>query len=258
MSQTPDTALDDADRRILAFARTEFGPISERHFQNPEARAAVRRRMAAGADLTDGVLAELHGHLGGNRRIADEFAAYFLFDLMKMGKTSMASTSKLRRFLDTGDLVLSVFGDIWVDIAQLRFESRQQFKSLFAQRMNWKAADQARRLDTGRRQEDRRVPEQPEDLDLRDLDSASAPLSNSIQKEERERLILILLRLNDRDRQLLSCRLRGESVQQIAEKMDLSYDTARKAVSRAIDHARDLAAQSMRRKDDPGTSSPIH
>ncbi|MCB9898672.1 MAG: sigma-70 family RNA polymerase sigma factor [Planctomycetes bacterium] len=253
MSKKPDTSTDDLDKEILALARSQLGPVCERFFQDEKARAEVRRRVGQDADLVDSVLAEVHAHLGKNRRMADEFAAHFLFDLMKMGKTSMASTSKLRRFLDTGDLVLSVFGDLWGDIAQFKFESRLQFKSLFAQRMNWKAADQARRLDTGRRQEDKRVPQQPEELELRDRDPRSAPLPQSIQKEERERLILILLRLNDRDRKLLSCRLRGESVHDIAERLGMTYDTARKAVARAIEHARELAEQATRRRDDTGT-----
>ena len=100
-------------------------------------RAAVADLMQRGADLEDAVLTQIHGAMSGNPRMADEFAAYFMLDLMKMGRQSMSSSSRLRRFLDTGDLVVSVFGDLWSDLATLRFESRHQFKTLFSQRMRW-------------------------------------------------------------------------------------------------------------------------
>jgi hypothetical protein len=149
---------------ILEYARRELGPASERFLEQSQVQAEVGKRVGGGQDLEDAVLAVVHGVIAENRRVADEFAAHFLYDLMNMGKISMATTSHLRRFLDTGDLVMSVFGDLWGDLASLKFESRNQFKTLFTQRMNWKAADNARRLRTGSRREDRRGMGQPEDL----------------------------------------------------------------------------------------------
>jgi RNA polymerase sigma factor (sigma-70 family) len=198
--------------------------------------------MAAGQPLEDAVLAQIHSRIGDDRRLADEFAAYFLFDLMKMGKLSMTSTSRLRRFLDTGDLVLSVFGDLWEGVDSLKFESRGQFMSLFAKRLDWKAADQARRMDTGTRREDRRVDADTREFDLHAAETGTAPVPGAIRREERERLILILLRLKERERRLLTMHLKGLSIEAIAEAMELNYDAARKALSRAIAQARQLAA----------------
>ena len=124
-----------------------------------------------------------------------------------------------------------------------------QFKKLFSQRMSWKAADEARRMTSQRRREDRRVPQQPHELELHDGSADNAPLPIMIKREEKERLILMLLRLkSDRDRRLLTLHLKGESVAAIAREMNLTYDAARKALSRAIEQARKLVAVSEQRR----------
>jgi RNA polymerase sigma factor (sigma-70 family) len=226
---------------ILAFAAAKLGPASERLLREPEALADAAAQLRAGRDVSDVVLAKVHASMSGRRQLADEFAGYFLFDLMRMGKLSMASSSKLRRFLDTGDLVLSVFGDLWGDVASLQFQSTDQFRSLFAKRMNWKASDQARRLRSGRRREDQRVAEQPEEMDLSAPEHEGAPLPQLIRSEERERLILILLRLNERERRLLTLKLKDLPLEEIARDVQLSPESARRALDRALAHARQLA-----------------
>jgi RNA polymerase sigma factor (sigma-70 family) len=230
------------DERILDFARTELGPASERALRPAAASRAVCERIAAGQPLEDAVLGRIHACMGEDRRLADEFAAYFLFDLMKMGKLSMSSTSRLRRFLDSGDLVLSVFGDLWEGVESLKFESRAQFKSLFARRLGWKAAEQARRVGPRPRHDDRLTSHRGGSEGLAADETATAPVPGAIRREERERLILILLRLKERERRLLTMHLKGMSIEAIAEAMELQYDTARKALSRAIAQARQLAA----------------
>ena len=165
----------------------------------------------------------------------------------------MSHSSRLRRFLDTGDLVLSVFGDLWGDLGGLRFESRHQFTALFAQRMGWKAADQARRMTAQRRSEDRRVAAAPEDLELPAEGGDAQPLHLAIQSEEKQRLILILLRLKERDRELLTLHLKDLSLEAIAERTGLKYDAARQALGRAIRRARELAAASDTRRPAPST-----
>jgi len=233
---------DHLDETILEFVRSELGPASERYLRSPGVLQSVRARIAGGQELGDAVLAELHACLATDRRVANEFAAHFLDELMRTGSISMTYSSRLRRFLDTGDLVLSVFGDMWGDLSSLRFESAGQFRGLLAQRVQWKAADKARRLQSARRREDRRVPQSPEDLDLPASDAPTGSVPGSIQSEDRARLILILLRLKERERQLLTLHLKGESVDSIARSMDFpSNDAARKALSRAIEQARRLA-----------------
>jgi RNA polymerase sigma factor (sigma-70 family) len=225
---------DPAEREIVEFAQARLGRASLHHVSSPEVMASIVARRRPGISLEDAVLAEIHAGLPGHRALADEFAAYLLYDLMKMGSNSMTASSSLRRFLDTGDLVLSVFGDLWHDIPAVRFESCAQYKTLFAQRLNWKAASSARRFTRDRRSEQHRVPESPDELDVAG-DDGGAPLAAAIREEERARLILILLRLNDRDRQILTLHLKGLSRDEIAQRLGLQYDAARKALGRATE-----------------------
>ena len=239
----PEGALPDSAAAAADFAE-RLGPASRRQVALPASQAAIAARVAAGRNIEDAVLAELHAHLSDNRQLADEFAAFFLYDLMKLGQLSMTTSSRLRRFLDTGDLVLSVFGDVWGDVAGLRFDTRQQFNALFAKRLDWKAADQARRLGTQRRADDRRVDTPADELELAHAPSESAPLSNAIREEEREQLILLLLRLKERDRRLLTAHLKGRSPVEIAAELGIEVASARRALERAIAQARALAARS--------------
>jgi len=231
------------EREIVKFTQARLGRAALHHVSRPDVMAAIVARRRPGISLEDAVLAEIHAGLPGQRALADEFAAYFLYDLMKMGSNSMAASSSLRRFLDTGDLVLSVFGDLWHDVPAVRFDSCAQFQTLFAQRLNWKAASSARRLSRDRRGEQHRMPEPADELDVESGDDAGTPLAAAIREEERARLILLLLRLNDRDRQILTLHLKGLSRDEIAQRLGLQYDAARKALSRAIEAARRLASE---------------
>ncbi len=238
---TPPDA-ESPERRVLEFAHTQLGPASERLLRQPELLDAVVGEVRGGRLLADATLGCVYRHLQGQRQLADEFAGYFLFDLMRIGKTSMSNSAQLRRFLDTGDLVLSVFGDLWTDFSDLEFQSSVQFKSLFAKRINWKAIDQSRKFNGMTRREDRRLAQQPDELDLPAVDGAGSPLPQAIRAEERDLFILILLRLEPRDRQLLTLRLRGLPLEDVAQSLGLSVDAARKATDRAIFKARQLAS----------------
>jgi RNA polymerase sigma factor (sigma-70 family) len=233
-----------SDEQILEFALSQLGPRSERHLRS-DGLPDVRQRLAQGAELPDAVLGHIHSRLKLDPRLADEFAAHFVLDLMLMGRISMASSSRLRRFLDSGDLVLSVFGDVWAEFEDVRFESRSQYKRFFAQRLQWKAADQARRMTASTRREDLRVAEQPEELEHRAA-PAPDPLRDAIRSEDRQRLILLLLRLKDRERRLLTQHLKGETLEAIAAAEGLSTDATRKALARAIEQAREYAARQSR------------
>ncbi len=244
VNEEPAFESGDVDSRMVEFARVELGPASEKRLADPAVRAAVRERLKRGLSLADAVVGEMHACLNSDRRVADEFVAYFLIDLMRVGRLSMSASNRLRRFLDTGDLVMSVFGDLWTDLGDLRFESRNQFTALFAKRMGWKAVDQVRRLQSKRRAEDMRLHQDPEELDVGTTDAGTAPLPEAIRKEEREQLILILLRLKDRDRAILTLHLQNRSIDAIATELGLSYDAARQALNRAIERARLIAARS--------------
>ena len=67
-----------------------------------------------------------------------------------------------------------------------------------------------------------------------------SPLSAMITREERDQLILRLLRLPERDRDLITMHLRGEPIEVIARELELSRDAAYKALQRAVRRARRL------------------
>jgi len=249
-SVSPSEAGSPA-HQALQFAM-QLGPASDRLLRKPGLLDGVVAEIQAGRSLEDAVLGCVHRHLSGHRQLADEFAGYFLLELLRLGSASMSTTSKLRRFLDTGDLVLSVFGDLGGDFSDLHFDTAAQFKALFAQRMNWKAADQARKLNSGRRREDQRVADRPEELDPPAQDTSASPQTQAIRAEEQDRLILMLLRLEPRDRELLTLRLKGLPIDEIARTMGLGVDAARKAIDRAIARARRLATARPTGQDPAG------
>ncbi len=219
---------------VATWVERQLGPVSLARFQDPAIRPALDRRLAE-MSLEDAVLATAHELARTDREVADEFLGHFLVAMTRLG--SLSISAGLQRFLDTGDLVDSVAGDIWRDLAQIEFPGRRQFLAYLARRMRWKASDHARRLHSGRRREDRRQPVEEEQLAA---PSQPGPSTMVGQQEERERLVLAILRLPARDRELLTRHLRGESFAEIAAAMGLTHEAARKAIQRAMAKARDL------------------
>jgi RNA polymerase sigma factor (sigma-70 family) len=218
------------------FAAERLGPESERLMTSPAAHGGAQRRRQAGAELADAVLASVHEHARADRALADEFLAYFLADLMQIG--SMSLGKELRRFLDTGDLVQSVLGGLWPRLAETRFESRARFVALLAKRLSWRAADKGRELRHARRREDLRVEAALEEMEARRA---------SEDEEQRDRLVLLLVKLPRRDRELLAARLRGEETHEIARRMGLEPGTAGKAIRKAQQRLREIASKSVDR-----------
>lgn len=200
--------------------------------------------MAEGRELADAVLKVVHGLIRCNPDVANEFLGHFLIDLSKLGKFSMSSSSRLRRFLDTGDLVHSVIGDLWNEIPALEFESRAQFLQLFSQRIRWKATDNARKLGSKSRREELRVFVEPEDLQR--VDETSDVSDDMIRAEEHDLFVLTMLKLKKRDQKLLAMRLNGYEISEIAQAFSMEYDSARKALSRAVSQVRGLIADQER------------
>lgn len=250
MSQDPPSP-DCLVAEVLDFARDKLGPASERLMARPASQALVLSRRRAGDRLEDAVLRIVHRYAREDRAVANEFVAFFLGDLLKLGRP-MISTG-LRRFLDTGDLIQSVLGDLWGGLSTVRFETRAGYLSLLVQRLGWKASDKVRGLRRERRREDLRVSRPPEDLEIQAC--ADSPLSAAARDEERGRLVRAMLRLSERDRLLLRHHFRGDSLGEIAAAVNLSSQSARKALYRAIRRARELLQPSETRAS---TSGPEH
>ncbi len=241
LAVSPRKIMTDETRsrvaEILEFARSSLGPRSMALLSDPTAQALVFSRLRGGAELADAVLAEVHARTRDDRELANEFLGYFLLNAYRSGRRLV--TPFMQRFVDTGDLVQSTFGDLWDELASFEFETRAQFISLLALRLRWKAQDHARRLLTARRGEDHRVEVEPEDFDR--AAAQPSPASEAMASEERERLALALMRLPERDRLLVRLYLRGEELPEIMKQTELNSEAARKALQRALLRARDAA-----------------
>ena len=254
-SSQPDAAPPIETAAIVALAREQLGEASCRLLEQPAALEALRRDIAAGRGPLDALLAVVHGRLGQERALDDEFTAFFLSRLERAGSELLPRRSRLRRLVDTSDLVDSVFRDLAPDLAGLEFRTRQQFLALLVQRVGWKAKDKSRGLHTEKRREDLRVAMPPENQLSRTLDPEQQPLGESIRNEEIAQLFEILQRLPERDRQLLVLHLQEKSLQAIAAEMGMSYSAAAKARTRAIKKAQQFIPDAECHRAHPGENT---
>lgn len=221
------------------FAAQRLGPRSCAVLDDPARMALVLGRVRRSSlAIEDAVLAELHACLEVDPALTDEFVAYFLADLDRLGHGRLAPG--LKRFLDTGDLVQSVLGDLWPELAKLRFESRDSFLALLAARLRWKASDSARAAKAGKRREDQRAEVAAEEFAET---PTPGPATELVRAEEWQSLALSLARLPDRDRALVRGHLRGTSWQELAAEHGMQAESARKAVQRALARLRGQVAE---------------
>lgn len=213
------------------FALEELGPASVELLQQGKTTERLLARVEHGFRIPDAVLAEVHRASRVDRHLANEFVSYFLQDMLRVG--SGALRAGLRRYLDTGDLVQSVFGDLWDDLADMKFESRARFISLLGRRLQWKAVDHARR--SGNHGEALGSEDQA------GIPSAECGPATQLElSEEDELLALVLHRLGERDQRLLRLRLKGRTTEEIAGAENMEVATARKALARALERAQGL------------------
>ncbi|MCC7015569.1 MAG: sigma-70 family RNA polymerase sigma factor [Planctomycetes bacterium] len=220
----------------LRFAREALGPASERVVASPDALALVLSRVRDGAALDDAVLWLVHREGRADPRVADEFIAHFLCDLLSVARPAISPG--LRRFLDSGDLVQSVLGDLWSDLATVKFDSRASFLAYLARRLRWKASDHHRTLNRDRRREDLRVPEDASELPLAAADPSPASLAGA--SDEAEQLTLRIMRLPERDQLIVRLHMRGAGIGGIVQATQLNTETARKALQRALQRLREM------------------
>lgn len=221
---------------VFQFAESYLGHASLEFLKKHAEDGEIEGWMKDGVNPEDACLRKLHGKISTHPEIAEEFFAYFFEHLLRLRVVDLYPG--LRRFLDTGDLVQSVLGDIWPDLGKLNFESRSEFLSLLRQRMKWKAGDKKRFFHAQRRREDLRVSATTEEMGVAGI--APSALTQQINKEEHNQMLLALFRLPQRDRTLVKLHMRGASGEEMAEKMGLSLVAARKALERALKRVRSL------------------
>ncbi|KAA3609057.1 MAG: sigma-70 family RNA polymerase sigma factor [Planctomycetota bacterium] len=242
MSEPPDLSdeLTIEMGKILDFARCQLGSASEKALREPAVQAMVLYRLRRGAKLEDAVLAGMHKVALQNNEVADEFLSYFLVDLYRQAQRSLRPW--LKRYLDTGDLVHSVLGDMWPDWNEVQFESEGRFRHYLANRLQWKASDKSRRLRASMRREDRRQSGPPEDYQTA---AGHSPPSLIVNQEELEQMALILARLRPKEQALLRRQMKGESLQSISEALNMSPEATRKALQRGVLRAQKMAKETF-------------
>lgn len=237
----PDDELESAGRTAaIRFARESLGPRSLALLADRAALDAARGRARAGAQVEDAVVGALFERAARDRELASELLRYLLFGCGDISARVPRLPAELVGVLDPDDLLQSVLGDLWPRLAELRFETRGQFLALLAQRLRWKAADHEKRGQRLRRRADLRIERPPEELGLRA--PGASPLTVLALREEAGRLALALGRLPERDGTLLRLHLRGMDVEVLARECGLTRDAARKALQRAKQRVRALAA----------------
>lgn len=241
-------------RRIAEFA-SGLGPASSARAATESLRSRMLALVFEGRAVDDAVLKVLHGLVRTDPAVGNEFLDHFIPDLTRMGTFSMAATSRVRRLNDSADLVCSVVADLWPQIPAVEFESRGQFVTLLSQRLRWKAADKARKFGTRSRREDLRVYGEIEDYDRQD---GNLSISEQVSRqEELDRIMVQLMLLKPRAREIIVRRAKGESIHEIAKAMGLEYDAARKALARAQEKLRELLGPDPDpHRTDPDTPPP--
>jgi RNA polymerase sigma factor (sigma-70 family) len=236
-TMTP-TPSPDPLQGLNAFAAKLLGPTSVALLEDPATLALLQARLRAGVVAEDALLGLVHQRARDDRALAEEFLQFFFEDLQRLGHGRMAVG--LRRFVETGDLVQSVVGDLWPRLFDLEFRGRDAFLALLAARVRGKAADRARAMKSGRRREDRRVGGGDEaGVDWEGSTDSPGPMTELVAREEYEAMALALNRLPERERRLLRAHLAGQDWASIAAAEGLQPESARKAVQRAVRRARE-------------------
>ena len=217
------------------YVAQELGPGCMNYFHKPQVVADYQKLRNTGAAVEDAALHLVHRESSNDPIIADEFFAHFLASMMKVGTLSMRNG--MRRYLDSGDLVNSVAGSLWKDLASTEFTTRKEYLGFLGRRLGWKASDRAQGLNAAKRRQDLQLDVDFQAVGFANEDQAG-PATVAGNQEDIERLIAILPRLNPRDQGLIRRTLRGEEVSQIAEALKMNPDSTRKALARAIEKAK--------------------
>lgn len=225
---TSPSPSPDPERSAIRFADVSLGPLSGAWVRG-KGRDQLRADLEEGLSPEDAVLRSVHGQLGNQPGLQEEFISYFLGRLLQVRMVDLYPG--LRRFLDTGDLVQSVLGDLWPQLRDLEYRDQSSFLALLVRRLRWKAGARRRDLHARKRQEGRRDSSVP----LENLPGKpSSPLDLEIDREEIERAAVALFRLPKEDQVAVRLHLAGSSSADLAEALDVSVPAARKRLERAL------------------------
>lgn len=225
-------------QKLEAYLTSELGHSCLERFKDPNLRQEYLALLESDASVEDAVLKLAHREAALDRHIADEFLGHFLLSMMNIGHFYMSNG--LRRFLETGDLVNSVASSLWQELADTEFRTRREFLAYLGKRLQWKASDCARGFCAGKRREDLQRNADFEEQGVADPEQAG-PSTIVGNKDEMDRLTLLLLRLPERDREILRLWQLHQDYSKIAAVFEIDKDSARRAVQRAMEKASKLS-----------------
>ncbi len=229
-------------QKMLEVAQRELGPWSAELLSRPEKQALCLYRMREGQDLEDAVLSIIFDAARTDTDLANEFVAYFLPGCHRSGKKLIGRA--LERYLETNDLVQSVFTDFWGDLESFEFQGRAQFRAYLKKKIHWKASNYGRSKVWRDAREGRRV--EAEGLLEGQVAEAPSQLSKLVGDEDRAALVLAIAKLAPRDQQIVRMHLRGMGNDRIGHELNLLPSSARAALSRALERVRENASRANR------------
>ena len=225
------------EEELVAFARQRLGPASAAMLGTEEASDDGLRLLSAGGELASSALKVIYERLGRDPHVDNEFATYLLEIITSKGRHQLASDSVLRRVMNTGDLANSMLMHLWPKLDRFTFDSERQFTALLVQRMDYHIRDHLKQMTAQKRSEHKRVEGDPHDIDRHDADPQVDPELRAIRREEQQRLRLILGRLSQAQRGVLTLAQKGMSTKEIATQLGISSEAVRRSLNMAIETA---------------------
>jgi len=231
------------DDRILSEARTLLGPHTAEALRRAGRTHVVRAETDGGLSLEDALLKTAHGLLADDCYVENEFAQLVLRLALQSAHHQLSPHNPLRRWLQTGDIVDSVFVKLWPDLPSLEFRTKRQFVALLGKRMGFKIKDKLKEHAAKKRSSDRR---DERSVELVPPDEYSHPASvvdperAAERRDQLQRLYAQASILNDRERRILFALLAGKADAEVATAEGLQAPAARMAITRLIRKLRDM------------------
>ncbi len=218
---------------LTSCAKQEVGSVAAERIHNSPL-AVAEKMLRDGFDSVDAVLATIYPSLGTCGHLRKEFFGYLWSEMNSSGHASPYGA--LRRYLETGDLLGSAFGDMLELFEGLEFRGRKAYISMIRRRMRWKAYKRIRTL----------PPESRFSVECESLEVVGAFDGDDMNSVERRgELFRAIGRLHPRERALISAYLEGQSGNEIARKLEISSAAARKALERALNRLRSMVLKAQ-------------
>lgn len=223
--------------RLLVLADRHLGRHAVKVIGASDLKSALKMQLAGKDDL-DALLAQAFTAAATDPALRAEFFSFF-WDRMPTGGAT-ARYPILRRFLESGDLLASAFGDMMAGMQRLDFRGRHSFQAMLVQRLKWKTYAKLRRAN-------RDTPELgcsgPE---VADENLASDPARAFEDSETTREIMSAIASLRPRERSLVRLFLNGATGQEMALEVGMKPAASRRALQRALTGLRSILIKADR------------